>query len=276
MQNKSFYINSSFTVNLFFIYQYLCIHNNIKSLFMIKIIYLAAAILVFSTLHAQKKTMIKTSLTGISAKSYTFELERTLTRKISVGASYRTMPTRLISFADQIIKYGDITDADIKNALSNMQMGSTALNVEARLYLGKKGYGKGFYLGAYFRNTKFNVDALPITVTDGISTRSIKTNGDMKISGGGLLIGTQFFIAKRICIDLQLIGIGAANSTLNLDATPTPALTATEQTDIRNSLNSLTIPGVNLATLVTANSVKATGSGTMPWVRSSFTVGLRF
>jgi hypothetical protein len=238
-----------------------------------------ASILIFCsiTILAQQRTFLKTNVLGLAANSYTIEAERTITKRLSIGASYRTMPVSSIPQVERIITYAEITEPEAKDALRKAKMGNSAINIEARMYLGKKGYGRGFYIGGYFRNTKFELNTLPVSVDDGAGgKRNINTTGNFKINGGGLLIGTQFHFGGRFILDWQIFGIGAGSANLTLNSQPSPPLTATEQTDLRNSLQDLQLPGVKVTSTVTANNVIVNGTGTMPWLRTALSIGIKF
>lgn len=226
---------------------------------------------------AQNKTIVKTNLLGLPFRNYSLEVERTLTKRFSVGAAYRTMPKGSLPLIEQIINSSNTSNPDAVDGLRNIQLGGNAITAEGRIYLGKTGYGKGFYLGAFYRKSQYDVDVLPIEVDNGSgSTRTIKTDGNLKSNGGGLVMGVHFVLGKMISLDWQLLGFGAAKTTVEINGAPNPPLTNAEQADIREAFKDFDVPGVSLNVNVTANNVNVIGSGTSPMLRSALSIGIRF
>src|SRR5512133_2425114 len=89
---------------------------------------------------------VKVNLTSIALKNYAFQYERVLTKRISVGLSYRTMPSTTLPFKDLIINSMKDADQQTIDAIGSLQVSNTAITPEVRFYLGKKGYGRGFYI----------------------------------------------------------------------------------------------------------------------------------
>ncbi|MCX8019095.1 MAG: DUF3575 domain-containing protein [Chitinophagaceae bacterium] len=224
---------------------------------------------------AQKSFILKTNLPGIFLRSYTIEGEYTLSKHFSVSGSIRIMPDGNLPFKEFIKKQVDISDPDAQYAIENMKVGGNTFTLEGRMYPGKKGYGKGFYTGLYLRRTTHKLNRLPFTVQGGSGNRVVDLEGNMSVTGGGLLLGFQFYFGKRVTFDLQLFGIGAGKHNVQMSAFPSPPLSPAEQTDLQNAINDIEIPGVKITSVVTPNNVNVTGSSVLPMIRSGISLGIR-
>ncbi len=228
-------------------------------------------------LKSQQKTFIKTNILGLAVRNYTVEFERTLNKKFTVGVNIRYMPNGGIPLADRVGKYIDPTDVETLNALNNALISGSALSPEIRYYVGKKGFGKGFYLGGYFRSNTVKIDFLPFTVDDGSgNTRSVKTAGTFKTTGPGFLIGTQFNLGKKMVLDWQILGVQYSSTTATITANPNPSLTTTEQNDINSALQGFNIAPFSFTSSVSPTRVFLELKGKAPMVRTGLSLGFKF
>jgi Protein of unknown function (DUF3575) len=148
---------------------------------------------------------------------------------------------------------------------------------------------KGFYVGAYFKinlrggnlsGTYTRPDSLASPDVNG-RFPTITANANLKATwntvGGGVMLGYQFLINERFCIDLTAIGLGVDVHKFGINFSSTdPGLTRnfeTWSTNINDQLSSIPIIGKSLNTSTGTNS---DGSG---YIASSFRlpfVGVRF
>src|SRR5438046_1121215 len=135
-----------------------------------------------ATQHHQMN-FFKVNLMGLAVKNFSFQYERILSKKISVAASYRFMPTGTLPFASSISNAIGDDDPDTKKAVENLRMGNYAITPEARIYLGK-GYGKGFYIAFFYRYSSYTVENLPIDYDD---THSLNFSGKLTANAGGIM-----------------------------------------------------------------------------------------
>jgi len=185
-----------------------------------KLIIILAFVPFFS--NAQKlfggKNIIKTNITGNLVGNYNITYERALARKFSLSVGFRYMPkSTLPTFLKDKIE----SLADDKNLrFSDFQMGNFAITPELRLYL-SAGKMKGFYIAPYLRYASFDMQ-VPITydyIPPGSTEKaSALFNGTITSFSGGLLLGTQFQIAKKLVLDLWIIGghYGTSNGTMTV------------------------------------------------------------
>lgn len=154
--------------------------------------------------------ILKTNLSSLTLNNYSLTYERMLTRKISASLGYRYMPKSALTKSmlgenvmDQIKEDGE---DDLQSQLDKLQMSGGALTAEFRIYTGKRPGARGFYGGIYGRYSKFKYDyPYDYEKPDG-STTLVPLNGHTKGFGGGVIMGGQFMIAKRVVVDLYIIG----------------------------------------------------------------------
>ncbi|MGX5817635.1 hypothetical protein ACWKWU_05535 [Chitinophaga lutea] len=152
--------------------------------------------------------LIKTNLSTIALGNYGLTYERMLTRKISASLGYRFMPkTRLAG----TILAGEVMDAikddgEASQQLEKLQMSGNAITAEFRIYTGRRPGAKGFYAGIYGRYSGFKYD-YPYDFERPDNTKTlVPIKATTKGFGGGIILGGQFNVAKRVVIDLFIIG----------------------------------------------------------------------
>lgn len=116
--------------------------------------------------YKPKMNLVKLSLTGLPIRNYTLQYERVLTKVISVGISYRNMPEGNLPFKTQILKQIDESDVESRNIINNFTLSNYAITPEVRFYLGKKGYGQGFYIAPFFRNAGYEGNNFDVDYKD--------------------------------------------------------------------------------------------------------------
>ncbi|HSU27433.1 MAG TPA: hypothetical protein VLJ68_03570 [Chitinophagaceae bacterium] len=225
-------------------------------------------------LHATN--LIKINLTAIALKNYSVQYEKVLTKRISVGASFRTMPSTSIPLKSLILDaVGD--DPDTKDVIEKFRMSNMAFTPEARLYLGKKGWGKGFYIAAFYRYASFETNNLEFTYEDALMNQgTITLSGKLKSNTGGILFGSQFTLGKHICLDWWIFGphYGAGNGVFTgISSQP---LDADEQDDIRQQLEDIDIPLTRKTVTVNANGATMELHGPWAGIRAGICLGIRF
>ncbi|MEN6618369.1 MAG: DUF3575 domain-containing protein, partial [Rikenellaceae bacterium] len=196
----------------------------------------AQTVLVSSASGNVPKNYIKTNLTSIFIKNYSLQYERVLNKTISIAVAYRNMPNTSIPFKDQIIKMVDSDDATTEDAINSLTMSNYAITPEVRFYLGKKGYGRGFYIAPFYRYAKYDVANvvvnLDVTVNEILQQRSIILDGKITANTGGLMFGAQWALSKHICLDWWILGPHFGVSSGDLTGIPDPALTELEQIEL--------------------------------------------
>jgi hypothetical protein len=224
-----------------------------------------------------KMNIVKVNLMALALKNYSFQYERVLTKKISVAVGIRSMPTGNLPFLNNYVDDIADGDADLEANLRALKVGNFAITPEVRFYLNQKGYGRGFYIAPYYRYAKFNSDELPITYTgDGGTDKTIKLKGDITTHSGGLMIGAQWHLGKVVTLDWWILGAHYGTSNGALNGVPSSSLSSNEQTDIKNTIESLELPLTKITAEVSANNIKAIVDGPWAGVRAGLTIGIKF
>lgn len=193
--------------------------------------------------NAQKliggKNIIKTNLFGDAIGNFNVTYERSLLKKMSLSIGFRYMPKSSVPFKDQLAKLIDDPNVNV----NDFKLGNFAITPELRLYL-SAGKMKGFYIAPYGRYASFDL-TVPITYNykDGLIDKKAEVLFDGKINSfsGGILLGTQFQIAKKIVLDFWIVGGHYGSSSGTIYATDfKPPITSQSQADaLQAQLNDL-------------------------------------
>lgn len=229
---------------------------------------------------AEKNTMpmnmIKVNLTSLPLKQYALQYERVLSRKFSFALGVRVMPESTLPFKQAILDaVGD--DPDTRDVLETFQMSNLAITPEFRFYLSKRGYGRGFYLAPFYRYANYKTSQLEFDYDDGGGgTETINMTGKLTSHTGGLLLGAQWPLGKRLVLDWWILGphYGTGNGLFNGISSQT--MTPAEQDDLRTELEDLDIPLTNKKVVVTANGASLELDGPWGGIRAGFSLGIRF
>lgn len=225
-----------------------------------------------------KNNLVKFNLTSPFLKNYSIQYERILNKRVSVALSGRLMPASTLPFKNtirkEVIKEEDelITDAFNQAKFSNY-----AITPEVRFYLGKKGYGQGFYIAPYYRFAKYNVEELHYTYEDFDQDISIQLSGNLKSHTGGFLIGAQWMLSNTIGLDWWILGPNIGGGRGHITGVSNQPIDPDVQQDIRESLeNDLDIPFTKTSVDVNANGANLKLSGPWAGVRAGLLLTFRF
>ena len=225
--------------------------------------------------YQSKKNLAKLSLSSLLVGNIHLQYERILNRKISVAIAYSTIPESSIPFQVTVQNY--IDDEATYEKLNELQISYSSVTPEIRFYLSKKGYGKGFYLAPFYRNTTFSLNGVSFSYENEQGAMSnIKTSGSFKSNSFGLLIGTQFNLGKSVVLDWWIIGPHFGSISGSLNGRSMQLFSDLEQMTLRSELSELDFPIVEEEILVTNQEVKLDIDS--PWgnIRAGLTIGYRF
>ena len=199
--------------------------------------------------------------------------------------SYRYMPSGSIPFDSKITSY--INDPDVN--ISGIQLGGYAITPEIRLYAHKN--MKGFYVAPYARIANFDM-TIPIKYSTTINGQQVKKDanftGNMKSFSGGIMIGTQHQLFKKLVLDIWIIGghYGSSNGDFlgGYNSDPNPAIAAQERQSLQttianNDIGPFNIKGQLGPTAAPGATQTATFASTGPWAGlrgAGLTLGFRF
>jgi hypothetical protein len=217
--------------------------------------------------------LIKINLAPLLLKSYSLQYERILNRKFSVAVQYRTMPTTGLPFKSTILKLIDNDEPDTKKIIEDFRMSNYAITPEVRIYLSRKGFGRGFYIAPFYRYASFTSNDFNVFFSDeNNGEQSIKMSGKLTANTFGLAMGVQSALGKHVVLNIGFFGphFGSGNGEFN--GTSSHPLNAEEQEDLRDQLEGIDIPLINNTVEVNANSASLKLDG--PWGGMRFTIGL--
>ncbi|MCZ2223728.1 MAG: DUF3575 domain-containing protein [Chitinophagales bacterium] len=231
-------------------------------------------------LNAQKilggNNVIKANLTSIVLGNYQITYERAIAKKLSLSISYRYMPKKTVPLSGIVEK--QLKNDDIK--LGDFKMGNNAITPEFRIYPVKK--LKGFYLALYGRFANFDVDVPMKYVASSMPGSPVEYatfSGSIKSVSGGVMIGTQFRIFKKMVLDFWIIGAHYGSSNGDLNALMNRNLTPMEQQSLQNTLDDYKELGPfrfeSKVTSANTANIKSVG----PWVGvrgAGLSLGIRF
>lgn len=178
----------------------------------------------------ERNNMLKVNVSALFLKNISLQYERKIGRKFTLGLGAHTMPFGKIPFNSLVKQVVD----DPSVPIDDFRLGTTGVTPEIRWYVGKKGAFHGFYLGAFASFNKYKTD-LPIQYDN--DTKTGVFNGTLNTFTGGLQLGVQWKLGKRVYLDWWIIGpnYGQGKGKLAFAG----ALTQTDQDDIRQAIEDI-------------------------------------
>ncbi|MGY4384354.1 hypothetical protein ACVWYN_001380 [Pedobacter sp. UYP24] len=216
------------------------------------------------------KNQVKMNVAALILKNFSFQYQRAVASKIAVGLSVRFAPESTLPFQGQIESL--VNDAQAYKRIRNFKTGNFAITPEVRFYLGKQAF-KGFYLAPFASFSNFNASG-PYLFQSSQGDLEIPLSGNIKTVTGGLYIGSEFNLAKRIGLD---VFIGPNYGSLMGTIAGTKTLSNDEQNGLRNGLNDLgKIPMINTKYTVDGNGASVDLDGNFPGLRGGISVSYKF
>ena len=221
--------------------------------------------------------IVKLNLPALVLKNISLQYERVLTRKSAVALSIRVMPKSTIPFKNLIIDEVGDDDPDTKETIEKVRFSNFAITPEFRWYVGREGYGKGFYIAPFYRFAGFKSHDLTFYYEDDFfNQQSIALSGKLTSHTAGILFGAQWVFGKSIVLDWWILGphYGVGNG--NFSGVSSTPLSPSEQDDLRQELEDLDIPLTNKTVTVNANGANLKLDGPWGGVRAGISLGVRF
>lgn len=217
----------------------------------------------------KNKNVLKLNLFSLALKSGSLQYERIISKRTSLSIGARYMPTSKVPYIKNALEEVIVNDAKLSNY---------SVTPEIRFYVGKKGYGQGFYIGPYYRYASFEVKDVTY---DFESEGSIKTaHGYASVSShsGGILLGAQWFLGKKkkFVIDWTILGAHYGVAKGSGGGVYNGIMTPEEQQDLKKKIEEEDIPFIRKTATVTANGVDVKVDGPWAGLRSAFSIGIRF
>ena len=223
------------------------------------------------------RNIFKVNLPALALRNYSFQYELVVSKRVSLAFGYRNMPNGPLPFQSSLLSISGSNDQTTIDAIKNAQVGNTAFTPELRFYLGKKGYGRGFYVAPFLRSATYNASKINVAFSNGAGgTLTIPIEGSIKTNTFGLLLGQQWSLSKWVSFDWWIIGPQYGTGSGSLSGVPPQTLNAQAQTELTKELNNISIPYATKKVTVTANSAKMDIDGPWAGVRAGLALGVKF
>ena len=226
--------------------------------------------------QTQRNNIIKTNVTAFAFKNFQINYERVFTKTFSLSLSYGIIPEGKVPYASS-------WSNDSNTDLEKIRLSGNSATLESRFYLGKKGYGQGFYLAPYYRYSSYKVsnfvDSIDLEANGVVyETVGVTFKGTATAHSGGLLIGAQWFLGKKdnFVLDAWFLGAHYGKSSGNLDGVTDRTLNSLEQEQVQKELDNLDIPVVKYKATVNANGANVKVDGPWAGLRAGLSLGYRF
>ena len=229
--------------------------------------------------YADGKNLVKWNVAALATKTYSFQYERAVAKKMSVSLGFRLMPKSHVPFSSTFKSL--IDDDKTWESIKDFKTGNFAITPEFRYYVGQSVF-RGFYVAPFVRYASYNV-AVPYnyeaTFNNGSGSTTVKDKIDMdgriNTLTTGLLLGAQWKLSKAIYLDWWILGPNYGSASGSISGKKT--LNADEQKALREALTDLDdLPVVKTKSTVDGNGAKIDFSGPWAGVRSGLSIGYRF
>ena len=230
-----------------------------------------------------RKNIVKMNLSALAFNNYSLSYERSLTRKISFVAGYRFMPETGVSsipLAERAIDRFLEEDDDVVDAMDRGTLANNTYTGEIRFYTGRKPGASGFYLSLYGRYMNLK-PTYSHDYDTGTRTYVLPFDGTLNGFGGGVMIGSQWLIAKRVAFDWYILGGHYGKLKGKLSATAD--LSTMAETERRGLEEDIEIANdelngkVSVAATVTDKGVDVEGTAPFAGIRGlGFSLGIAF
>lgn len=229
---------------------------------------LLPATLFFQSSSGEKMNIVKMNVTAFAFRNVNLTYERIFSQKFSVAVGFGTVAKGSIPFSNTFVK-----DTEFENA----EISQTNFTLEPRIYLGA-GYGRGFYLAPYYRNTTFNVENVTVDVNANNQSVPVDISGKANGNSGGLMLGSQWFLgkSKNWALDLWIVGAHYGVGKGDFRANSSRVLTTEEQAALKSKIEGLDVPYVEYTVTTDANGADIDVDGPWAGLRSGVSIGYRF
>jgi hypothetical protein len=219
--------------------------------------------------------IVKVNLTAIPLGNFSFQYERAVAKKISIGVGLRVMPKSRLPLKGLIKDV--IDDDDSWRHFENLKISNFAITPEVRFYMGKSVF-RGFYIAPFARFANYTVQT-PFEFEydhplEGPQEETIPLDGKISTFTGGFMLGAQWKLPKSLYLDWWILGphYGTSNGDIKGNKTLSPE----EQHGIRESLGDLDdLPFVE-GYEVDSSGARVDIKGPWGGIRAGIALGFRF
>jgi len=248
---------------------------NLKPQTMKKLSLILALLICYSiSLQAQtdKRNVVKFFPTSVLFGKATFGYERVLSSKTSF-----TLNLGLTSGIEPLSYAPEISTPDF-NLLSGKLSGKLVMP-GFRFNFSQKGAPIGFFIETYLKYESFDLD-FNAEVTQNINEKySAALTGDYSGMGGGIQMGVQFLIAKRVTLEWSILGIEAKSATASITVTDLAGNMDIDDLfgSFEADFSDIPLIGKSLGFEKSRDSVTAKASNfILPGLRTAFSIGISF
>ena len=214
--------------------------------------------------------IIKANLSSLLLRNYYVTYERHIAPHLSLSLGVRMMPNGNLPFQSQIENM--VTDPSI--TISRCSVSNFAITPELRFYL--RGGMRGFYIAPYGRYSSFNLfvpvhyKTYPTGNPNDVVTKDADFSGKVTAFSGGVMIGVQHQLFKKIVLDIWIVGGHYGKSTGNLLATYTqsadPLVRPYEKQTLQSAIDNINASPFKVSGTVSPDTPTATITTDGPWV----------
>jgi hypothetical protein len=230
------------------------------------------------------KNFIKMNLWNIPIRNYSFQLERVLTKRLSIAIGYRTMPEQGLPLIEQykmIAGLDETTfpeDKELLDKIRSVKVSNTAITPEIRLYLSKKGYGRGFYLAPYYRMATYTLNGYSESYESENRLNNVTLSGKITAQSYGLMMGAQWKLARFISLDWWIVGAQVGTHQGEFSAQKDISFTGDEKSLISEAASDISVSNIAFSSpeFPSANTVRVTTSGIWGGIRAGLCLGISF
>jgi len=214
-------------------------------------------------IHASPN-IAKFNLTSLAFKTFSFQYERIVDRKMSIALGFRFMPGSNLPFKSSILSFVDKHDTFLNTMIKGTKVGGYAFTPEFRYYLSKSA-NHGFYIGSFVRYENFKINSTYL-LDGSVDITSIHLKGNLSVMGIGLMLGAQFKLTNRIMLDWWILGPYYTSNTFNLSANNFK-LSNSDRDQFQETLDDAEIPGLKLSSIVSNTAVHLKANGGFAAIR---------
>lgn len=247
-----------------------------KLMFFSLLLFLVQGISAQEGYQIQQKNLIKVNLLPIALRNYSIQYERVLGKSVSVAVAYRFMPEGTIPLKNKIIDYAEPDDQQVIDILNEAQLSNFAITPEVRFYLGKKGYGRGFYVSLFYRYSNFDANNIDADFEEEDISVNVDMKGNIKSHTVGFVLGSQWALSKHLCLDLWFLGPHYGTGSGSFTGIPSTPMSTEEQNTVRDKLNELEIDPYTKTVEVNQNKATVNIKGPFGGFRAGLSLGIKF
>lgn len=239
------------------------------------------------SLENEAPNMVKFNTLTLLGGKFSFEYERMLTDRISVGAALSVRPKKGLPFKSTVKNL--VNDEELDGLIDGFKSSNFSITPEVRFYTKNKGLFRGFYVAPYIKYASYKAN-LPLDfdveveydqTTYQYKTETIPLDGSITSFTAGVSFGVNYKLAKNVHLDWRIIGPGYGFA--KGDVTGKMALNNDEVAALNEELDSLKedlgdLPlGIKIDYKVTSEGAEVKINRS-PWaaIRTGLSIAYRF